>query len=461
MSLAHVDWKGWAALATFSVQNGAAVLIMRYSKINGAAYSSQVAVLMQEIAIKLPVCMLLYALECGGVLKAMSSIVNDLRERPTEWAQLAVPALLYTVQNTMLYVGYANVEAAIGQITYQSKIVWTAVFSVLILGKKLSVNQWLALCVLAFGVIMVQIVPQPAVAPPSSSSLPAVAAAAADNDKHAHGHKGKIKAKDEHASIGRGLADEVVEQNPLLGVGALVLAAICTAFASVYFEKMLKGASKPSLWLRNIQLAVYCSAIAAVGVLVSGDPKIETEGWLYGFNTFTWLSVMWQAMGGILVAVTIKYADNILRGFAQGLALIFGAIGSSFLFGFQITCVHARHDGSHASPSPGPPPPPPSPAPPQPLAAAVTSLPPWPPRPPTPNRPARHLRTIFTLGCALVIAAIFLYGSSAQTPQELCESLGGTWPCAVPKASRDYKEAEGEALMNEVSSLVPVSAVPV
>ena len=38
---------------------------------------------------------------------------------------------------------------------------------------------------------------------------------------------------------------------------------------------------------------------------------------------------------------------------------------------------------------------------------------------------------------------------------------GGTWPCAVPKASRDYKEAEGEALMNEVSSLVPVSAVPV
>ena len=31
------------------------------------------------------------------------------------------------------------------------------------------------------------------------------------------------------------------------------LAAVCTAFASVYFEKMLKGASKPSLWLRNIQ----------------------------------------------------------------------------------------------------------------------------------------------------------------------------------------------------------------
>ena len=27
------------------------------------------------------------------------------------------------------------------------------------------------------------------------------------------------------------------------------------------------------------------------------------------------------------------------------------------------------------------------------------------------------------------MAAIFIYGSSAQTPQELCESLGGSLPC--------------------------------
>ena len=59
-----------------------------------------------------------------------------------------------------------------------------------------------------------------------------------------------------------------------------------------------------------------------------------------------------------------------MRGFAQGLALIVGAVGSHFLFGFVIT--------------------------------------------PT-----------FMLGCALVIAAIFTYGGTAQTPAELCESLCG------------------------------------
>ena len=94
--LAHVGWKGWAALATFALQNGLAVLIMRYSKLYGAEYSSQVAVLMQEVAVKLPICCVFYAVECGGALAAARAVASDLRERPSEWAQLAVPALLYT-----------------------------------------------------------------------------------------------------------------------------------------------------------------------------------------------------------------------------------------------------------------------------------------------------------------------------------------------------------------------------
>ena len=130
MSTLGVGWKGWAALATFSIQNGAAVLIMRASKLYAPPYSSQVAVLLQEAAVKLPISIVLYAVECNGLTAALRSIMEDLKERPVEWLQLSVPAVLYTIQNTMLYVGLANVEAAIGQVTYQSKILWTALFSV-------------------------------------------------------------------------------------------------------------------------------------------------------------------------------------------------------------------------------------------------------------------------------------------------------------------------------------------
>ena len=65
---------------------------------------------------------------------------------------------------------------------------------------------------------------------------------------------------------GRALAD-APEQSPALGFAAFIVAAVCTSFASVFFEKMLKGASKPSLWLRNIQLATYSTVIACVGLV--------------------------------------------------------------------------------------------------------------------------------------------------------------------------------------------------
>ena len=85
--LAWVSWQGWAALITFALQNGLAVLIMRWSKIRQPEpYSSQVAVLMQEIAIKLPISMVLYAKEVGGIRQCIVSIATE--HRPGKLCQL-------------------------------------------------------------------------------------------------------------------------------------------------------------------------------------------------------------------------------------------------------------------------------------------------------------------------------------------------------------------------------------
>ena len=94
------------------------------------------------------------------------------------------------------------------------------------------------------------------------------------------------------------------------------------------------------------------------------------------------------------VAVTIKYADNILRGFAQALALIIGALGSYMLFEF-------------------------------------------------------HLTLMFTLGCALVIGAGFLYGSSARSPQELCEALAG---CPTHSDAAKDSGADKDALIHPAAA---------
>jgi UDP-sugar transporter A1/2/3 len=402
MQALGISWRGWAALATFTLQNGCAVLIMRWCKTHEET-SPRAVVFMQEAAVKLPICVAVFCWQEGGVRSAWRALASDLARKPREWAQLFVPAFLYSVQNTLMYVGYANVEAAIGQVMYQTKIMWTALFSVVLLKRKLSHNQWLALGILALGVLAVE----------GISGIGGVHTERHRHHRHwRHGGGGAHVGAGGGGGGGRGLLGTNVQisnsgssggsggggggggfslgsgggaaapQSQLLGLSALVGAAVCTAFASVYFEKMLKhtAGSKPDLWLRNLQLTSYASAITYLNCLFFADETMRKEGWLSGFGVATWLSVVWQALGGLLVAITVLHADNILRGFAQAFALIVGAFGSWVIFDF-------------------------------------------------------HPSWAFAVGVSLVISAVFLYGSRAQTPAELCDVVAATGASCAARVS--------------------------
>lgn len=180
-------WKKWGALVVFAVQNAGAVLLMRYSKLLKAApYNNLAAVMMQEL-VKLVASTVLYAVECGGPGFMVGRLQTDLKENWNEWVQLGVPALLYTLQNVMLFVGAAHLEAAIQQVTYQTKIFFTAIFSVVLLGKKLTTNQWLSLLLLVVGVLCVQGVADMLIgAPPASPPAVAAPSDAAGRSGHVH-----------------------------------------------------------------------------------------------------------------------------------------------------------------------------------------------------------------------------------------------------------------------------------
>lgn len=62
---------------------------------------------------------------------------------------------------------------------------------------------------------------------------------------------------------------------------------------------------------------------------------ISKEGMLYGFDSVVWTTVFWYCIGGLSVAVCIKYADNIAKNFATSVAIIISTIGSVYLFDFM------------------------------------------------------------------------------------------------------------------------------
>jgi len=61
----------------------------------------------------------------------------------------------------------------------------------------------------------------------------------------------------------------VTSQSPLVGLVCVLAACLLSAFANIYFEKILKSSHHVSIWMRNIQLAVLSLPISYVTILVS------------------------------------------------------------------------------------------------------------------------------------------------------------------------------------------------
>jgi UDP-sugar transporter A1/2/3 len=222
---------------------------------------------------------------------------------PDCW-KLSIPAILYVIQNNLQFVAASNLDAATFQVSYQMKILTTAAFSVLLLRKKLSPSQWLALLFLAIGVGIVQIQTK------DSSSVKTTAAAISSLDVHS--------------------------MNALKGFLAVVAACFTSGLAGVYFEMVLKN-SQTDLWIRNVQLSAFSLLPALLPVVFSHKSGSGIEGMFDNFGGWAWATVAIQVFGGLITAMVIKYSDNILKGFATSLSIVISFLASVALFDFQMS----------------------------------------------------------------------------------------------------------------------------
>ena len=133
------------------------------------------------------------------------------------------------------------------------------------------------------------------------------------------------------------VSDKVgTEQNPFIGLIAVLVSCLMSGFAGVYFEKILKG-TKPSIWLRNVQLASLGIIIGFITMEINDGPAVHEKGFFFGYDWVVWVVVCLQSFGGLIVAVVVKYADNILKGFASSAAIVLSCIASMYFFDFQLS----------------------------------------------------------------------------------------------------------------------------
>lgn len=272
--------------------------------------------------VKLVTCLVLVYVEEGSFRKFLHSLDSTIIKQPLDTLKVCVPSLVYIIQNNLLYVSASHLDAATYQVykrcdtlnlirntrdlmvcfffrqfqvTYQLKILTTAFFAVLILRKTLRTVQWGALVLLLGGVVLVQLAQSSPGAVPSGT-----------------------------------------EQNRLIGFSAALSACFLSGFAGIYFEKILKG-SDISVWMRNVQLSLLSLPFGLFTCFLYDGRLIGNQGFFFGYDWFVNYLVVLQAGGGLVVAMVVKHADNILKGFATSLAIVISCVASIYLFAFHLT----------------------------------------------------------------------------------------------------------------------------
>merc|ERR1711924_232648 len=149
--------------------------------------------------------------------------------------------------------------AAVYQVTHQMKILTTALFSILILGKTFGLVKWASLLLLTMGIALIQL-PRDATA----SAVP-------------------------------------VQGNAFIGFIAVFCGCMTSGLGGVYLEKVLKQ-SDMSIWMRNIQLALSGIVFAVVAVLMQDSRAVRDNGFHQGYSWLVWTVIVVHAVGGLIVA---------------------------------------------------------------------------------------------------------------------------------------------------------------
>lgn len=208
-----------------------------------------------------------------------------------------VLAAIYGAMNILSYVSLRNIGAGIFTIFAQSKILTTAVFSSIILRRQYSWARWRAMVSLMLGVLLFT--------------------APVWND-----------LTTSHVQAGG---------NAMIGTVAVLIEVTLSGFASIYFEKVIKtDPEQLGIWERNFQLALGSFPIYIMFLISNGG---DEAGYFGGWTPLAWVLTTLGAAGGLLVALSIKYGDSILKTLATTGAIILSSILDHAFMGGPLTPV--------------------------------------------------------------------------------------------------------------------------
>lgn len=203
--------------------------------------------------------------------------------------KMLILAAIYGLGNVLSYYALARVGAGTFVVIANLKTLTTAGFSAAVLGRSYSWTKWRSLILLVAGVILF--------------ILPTLT-----------NNKEKEKGDEEEVS-----PESTGVSATALGIGAEMIVVSLSGFASIYFEKAIKN-DPFDIWERNVQLGFY--SIMMYGTLIACDKE---KPFLANWTPLAICLSFLGATGGLLVALSIKYGDSVLKTLAISGSIIYAS----------------------------------------------------------------------------------------------------------------------------------------
>jgi UDP-sugar transporter A1/2/3 len=231
----------------------------------------------------------------SGTLPAGTTLTQRLQYLVATSKKMAVLACIYGAMNILSFVSLRNISAGMFTIFAQCKIMTTATFSSILLQRRYSWNKWRALVSLMLGVLLFS---EPIWGNPEMRKV-------------------------------------VDGASPIIGTAAVLIEVNLSGFASIYFEKVIKtDPLQLNIWERNFQLALGSFPVYVLFMASEGGGEAGLFG---GWSFIALLVSLLGAAGGLLVALSIKYGDAILKTLATTGAIISSSLLDHLLLGGPLT----------------------------------------------------------------------------------------------------------------------------
>ncbi|CAM8984751.1 unnamed protein product [Rhodiola kirilowii] len=273
--------------------------VLFYSLLLALQYGAQPLISKRFIRQEVIVTSSVVACEIAKVLCAFLVIAKDgsWRRIFKEWTLVGaltasgLPAAIYALQNSLLQISYRNLDSLTFSILNQTKLMFTAFFTYVLLRQKQSAQQIGALCLLIIAAVLLSV----------------------------------------GEGTSKGSSKSNTDDTLFYGIIPVLVASVLSGLASSLCQ-WASQVKKHSSYLMTIEMSVVgCICLLASTSKSPDGEMIRRHGFFYGWTPLTWIPVIANAVGGILVGLVTSYAGGVRKGFVIVSALLVTAL-LQFLF---------------------------------------------------------------------------------------------------------------------------------